>query len=90
MQCDNCAGEYEIASDPRHDWSPCCSHDCNGAARLREAGWTITQAFQVMRPESVARMVRNVLDAQEFDRGLKNLAKDKSETMADAVRRMIG
>jgi hypothetical protein len=43
-----------------------------------------------MRPESVARMVRNVLDAQEFDRGLKNLAKDKSESMADAVRRMIG
>lgn len=82
MRCDNCDEEFEISSDPRHDWSPCCSHDCNGAARLRELGWTITQAFQVMRPESVARMVRNVFDAQELERGLKNLAKENAARLS--------
>ncbi len=49
---------------------------------MRELGWTITQAFQVMRPEGVARMVRDVFDAHEFECGLKMLAKEKAERLA--------
>lgn len=82
MHCDNCGAEYSQPSDQRHDWTPCCSYECNGAARLRELGWTITQAFQVMRPEGVARMVRNVSDAHEFECGLKMLAKANAERLA--------
>lgn len=72
--CENCGREYARPTEG-WDWSPVCSIQCNGAARFREGGWTITQALQVAHPDVVVRMVRNVADAQKFEAALKALVQ---------------
>lgn len=90
MRCENCGNEYGKPANDSADWTTCCSRECNGAARLIEAGFTITQAFDCASPEVVARMIRNVFDMYEFKAGLRKLAMVQLERLSSHNAELTG